>query len=407
VKKDIPLEAIRGVAALVVVVWHVCLGFFPQSISSWQATPLFVFMNGNAAVQLFFVLSGYVLTRRYFESGDNRILLKGAAKRWPRLMGPVLLVVLASYLLFKLDLYQFKQAGAVSGSRWLVQFASTYDVKMPIQFWDALGQGAFLTFFRGDFYYDTSLWTMHPEVIGSFIAFGFAPILFEAKKSSLLLTIVLIAIPAVLAGYASLIAFIPDASLVAFPIGVGLAALLPRGVSIPSKIGCPALLMALYFLGFSGAPTGIYAVFHYPILMKHFSDMHVIGAAILIAVIATCPPIRRVFSGPISRFLGELSFPVHLVHILIICSIGSAIYLWVGAFPAALAAFVFSILVSLPLMAFNKWWNNAATIRTLGRVQLAHAESPVGSKPGAATILVSVDHEEELVDDRLRLTEPV
>jgi hypothetical protein len=58
-KKDIPLEAIRGVAALVVVVWHTCLGFFPQFISSWQATPLFVFMNGNAAVQLFFVLSGH------------------------------------------------------------------------------------------------------------------------------------------------------------------------------------------------------------------------------------------------------------------------------------------------------------------------------------------------------------
>jgi peptidoglycan/LPS O-acetylase OafA/YrhL len=235
VKKDIPLEAIRGVAALVVVVWHVCLGFFPHSISSWQATPLFVFMNGSAAVQLFFVLSGYVLTRRYFESGDNRILLKGVAKRWPRLMGPVLLVVLASYLLFKLDLYQFKQAGAVSGSKSLVTFAYGYDVKMPIQFWDALGQGAFLTFFRGDCYYDTSLWTMHPEVIGSFIAFGFAPILFEARKSSLLLTIGLIAIAAVLAGYARLGACLPDASVVAFPIGVGLAALLPRGLCVAKQ----------------------------------------------------------------------------------------------------------------------------------------------------------------------------
>jgi peptidoglycan/LPS O-acetylase OafA/YrhL len=239
---------------------------------------------------------------------------------------------------------------------------------------------------------------MHPEVIGSFIAFGFAPILFEARKSSLLLTIGLIAIAAVLAGYASLVAFLPDASLVAFPIGVGLAALLPRDFAIPSKIGYPALLMALYFLGFSSkTSTGIYAVFHYPILMKHFSDMHVIGAAILIAVIATCPPIRRVFSGPISRFLGELSFPVYLVHALIICSIGSAIYLWVGAFPAALAVFVFSILVSLPLMAFNNWWIkqvNAATIRILGKAQLAHAESPTLA-PGP--LRLSIHHEEELV----------
>jgi peptidoglycan/LPS O-acetylase OafA/YrhL len=367
----------------------------------WMADPLVV---GGARPEYG---HAYVLTRRYFESGDNRILLKGAAKRWPRLMGPVLLVVLASYLLFKLDLYQFKQAGAVSGSKWLVTFAYGYDAKMPIQFWDALGQGAFLTFFRGDFYYDTSLWTMHPEVIGSFIAFGFAPILFEARKSSLLLTIGLIAIAAVLAGYAHLGAFLPDSSVVAFPIGVGLAALLPRGFALPSKIGYLGLLTALYFLGFSGASTGIYAVFNYPILMRHFSDMHVAGAAILIVVIATCPAIRTVFSGRTSRFLGELSFPIYLVHVLVICSIGSAVYLRVGAFPAALAVLAFSILGSLPLMSFNNWWIkqiNAATIRILGNALLA--ESPVSSKPQTATVLVSLRHEQELVDDSLpRLSE--
>jgi hypothetical protein len=72
-----------------------------------------------------------------------------------------------------------------------------------------------------------------------------------------------------------------------------------------------------------------------------------------------------------------------------------------------LVAFVFSILVSLPLMAFNNWWIkqvNAATIRMLGEAQLTHAEWPVCSNLGAATTPVSV--EEEPVDDRLRLTEP-
>jgi peptidoglycan/LPS O-acetylase OafA/YrhL len=250
-------------------------------------------------------------------------------------------------VLFRLDLYRFEQAGAVSGSPWLIKFGYAYDIKPPIQFLDALRQGAFLTFFRGDFYYDSSLWTMHPEFIGSFIAFGFAPILFAARKTSLLLTIGLIAMAAVLASYAS---------LVAFPIGVGLAALVPRGLVIPRGIAYPALLMALYLLGFSGADAGIYAAFYYPILISHSGDVHVVGAAILIAVIETFPPIRRVFSGRISRFLGELSFPIYLVHVLVICSVGSAIYLWAGAFPAALAVFIFSILVSLPLMAFSNWW---------------------------------------------------
>ena len=79
--KDIPLEALRGVASLVVVVAHVCGGFFPLSGGADRGTPLFVFMNGRAAIQLFFVLSAYVLTRRYFELGDNRILLNSDLRK--------------------------------------------------------------------------------------------------------------------------------------------------------------------------------------------------------------------------------------------------------------------------------------------------------------------------------------
>jgi peptidoglycan/LPS O-acetylase OafA/YrhL len=374
-KKDTPLEAIRGLAAFVVVVGHINLGFFPQSVLSWRASPLYVFTNGIAAVQLFFVLSAYVLTRRYFESGDNRILLKGAIKRWPRLMAPVLLVVLASWVLFKFDLYYYEQAGAISGSGWLTKFGSAYDIKMSAQFFDALLQGTFFTFFRGDFSYDSSLWSMHPEFIGSFMAFGFAPILFEARKSSLLLTLGLVTVGAVLAGYANLVAFLPDGSLVAFPVGVALAALLPRGLQIPSKIAYPTLLAALYFLGFSGASIGVYAVFHYPTLVAHFSDVHVFGAAILVVLVETHPPIRRALSGRVSRFLGELSFPIYLVHVLVICSIGSAVYLWLGGLAATLAVFIFSISISLPLMAFNSWWImlvNTATSFMVGERPSSH-----------------------------------
>jgi peptidoglycan/LPS O-acetylase OafA/YrhL len=365
-KKNVALEAVRGVAALVVVVFHICLGFFPYyagefpeyASQSWQGEPFFVFLNGHAAVALFFVLSGYVLSRRFFESGDHRILLKGAVKRWPRLMGPVLLVVLASYALFKVNFYQFEQAGAVSGSPWLINFAHVhaYDNKPPIQLWYALREGAFLTFFRGDSYFDSAIWTMQPELIGSFITFGLAPILFEARKSSFLLTIGLIAFAAVLVRNA-------NTNLLAFPIGVGLAALIPRGLAIPSRFAYPALLVALYFLGYSGAPTGIYALL-YPFLTTHTGGTNVIGAALLIAVIETFPSIREVLSGRISLFLGALSFPIYLVHVLIICSAGSAVYLWAGALPAAFLVFIGSILVSLPLMAFNNWWItrvNAAT----------------------------------------------
>ena len=376
-KKDIPLEAIRGIAALVVVVQHVHHGYFPHFEQGWQGSPFFVLMNGSAAVMLFFVLSAYVLTRRYFEVGDNRILLRGAVKRWPRLMGPVLLVVMLSYMLFKLDLYQFEQAGAISGSPWLIKFADAYNVKMPIQFWDALKEGSLLTFFRGDFHYDSPLWTMHAEFIGSFIAFAFALILFEARKASLLLTIALVPIAALLAGR---VGGFPPSTLIAFPIGVGLAALVPRGLAIPSRIAYPALLVALYFLGFSGVGIGAYSIFNHGMLISHPGELNIVGAVILITAIETFPPIRAVLSGPLSRFLGELSFPIYLVHVLVICSVGAAMYLWLGAHAATLAVFVFSIIVSLPLIAFNRWWIkrvNAATVLIIreGPFRYKHPQS--------------------------------
>src|SRR5262249_28697906 len=158
------------------------------------------------------------------------------------------------------------------------------ETRMVVQFWDALKEGSFLTFFRGDFYYNSSLWTMHPEFLGSLIAFGFAPILIEARKSSLVLTVALCGIVAVLAGFVDVGGFVPS-TLAAFPIGVGLAALLPRDFNIPSRVGYPALLIALYLLGFSGSSTGAYVLLHYPTLTMRAGEVHIVGAAILIFVI--------------------------------------------------------------------------------------------------------------------------
>jgi peptidoglycan/LPS O-acetylase OafA/YrhL len=360
--KKIPLEAIRGLAALVVVAWHTCLAFFPTLIGVYsksgeqdlQGNPLFLLIHGPAAVSLFFVLSGYVLTRHYFATGNNRFLLKGAVKRWPRLMGPVLLVVLGSYFLFKFNLYDYEKAGAISGSSWLTTFGSAYDTKPPILFWDAFSQGAYFTFFRGDYSYDSSIWTMHLEFVGSFIAFGFAPILFESRKCSLLLTAGLILIVSILAHHAG---------LGAFPIGVGLAVLLPSGKSMPGRYAIPALCIAFYLLGFSGALKYIYEVLP-AVVATRAGDIHIIASAILIAVAETYPPLGKILSGQISRFLGDLSFPVYLVHVPIICSIGSATYLVVGAYSAALVSVISSVFVSLPLITFSRAWLkkvNAAT----------------------------------------------
>jgi hypothetical protein len=55
-----------------------------------------------------------VLTRGYLQTGDNKILLRGAIKRWPRLAGLATVVVMISWALFAFDVYQFEEGVPVA-----------------------------------------------------------------------------------------------------------------------------------------------------------------------------------------------------------------------------------------------------------------------------------------------------
>ncbi len=56
-------------------------------------------------------------------------------------------------------------------------------------------------------------------------------------------------------------------------------------------------------------------------------------------------------------FLGDLSFPLYLVHVPVICSVGSAVYLSSQS-PglAILISGIVSIAAAIPLLYFNLFW---------------------------------------------------
>jgi peptidoglycan/LPS O-acetylase OafA/YrhL len=167
------------------------------------------------------VLSGYVLTRHYFQTRDDLSIARGVVKRWPRMAVPVIAAVLMSWALFALDLYRFTNVAPITGSDWLYKFAFAYQTPFVPDFWEALMQGAFLTFFRGDSHYDSSLWTMRIELIGSYVAFGLALVLVRLSAASLWVAIFLVIVVVLLCNYA-------NSNLVAFPIGVALAFFMVR-----------------------------------------------------------------------------------------------------------------------------------------------------------------------------------
>jgi peptidoglycan/LPS O-acetylase OafA/YrhL len=115
-----PLDGLRGVAALYVVIHHACLqasgpdGFLPRNL----ALPLKVFAYGRCAVVLFIVLSGFVLMLPVVQAPDHR--LRGGLKdylkrRARRILPPYYAALILSLLLIAVQpLALYKPDGAVS-----------------------------------------------------------------------------------------------------------------------------------------------------------------------------------------------------------------------------------------------------------------------------------------------------
>jgi peptidoglycan/LPS O-acetylase OafA/YrhL len=386
-QRDLALEACRGLAAIIVVLWHVMLGFFPNRAGifpnfdpgkSIAGEFWFGLVHGSSAVIFFFVLSGFVLTRRCFTKGDPSAIIRGAFKRWPRLAGPVTAVTLFSWLLFAINLYDFEEAGRITGSPWLAKFAfSTWPFEPS--FWDALTQGVYFTFFRGDAYYDSSLWTMHYEFVGSFIAFGLVLLLQPIHRDRPVLA------AAFLMG-AGLLCHFASPLYVAFPIGVALAAFLPSDrKGLQTWLAASMVICALYLLGYTQSAGKHFTPLTWivPSGMSPFY-VHMVGASLIIIAAERSDLLRRVLSGRWAAKLGELSFPVYLVHILVLSSVGS----WVLAtasrlvpppYPNIIAALVTigaTFVCAMPLAGFDVWWTKKVNLWTFRMLR-----SPVGSDP--------------------------
>src|SRR5688572_6272685 len=106
--KLMELEALRGIAAAVVLLHHFLIFVaprlhgrnFPDDPIALVRTPLYALVNGSAAVTVFFVLSGFVLTIRAMEQRDWKQILVGVVKRWPRLVPLVVVVNILSAIFF-------------------------------------------------------------------------------------------------------------------------------------------------------------------------------------------------------------------------------------------------------------------------------------------------------------------
>lgn len=364
-KKFGDMEALRGLAALGVVIYHYLHGFVPAAGLS-PADPiggmlmverpiLLAFINGPFLVSIFFVLSSFVLTTRLVREADPRVAIIAMAKRFPRLLPLTLIGALLPALLFAAGWTYNHQLAEIIGSPWLERSGG---VKISDEWPEPSVFGgvrdSILLFGRGLSQYNSALWTMKYELVGSIFALATAMIIGARRKfgSDAVITLVL--------GVVGL-AVHPLVSICVATVFV------TKYVAHPDfRIG-PLTAAACIIGGLILGST--YKSLPEELLIDPWSRRQVLrldwlahgAGAILLFLGIRGATGSALGEGAIAAHLGRLSFPIYVLHLPIFASVASGLILFLGySWTSVLLAFFVSMSVlyaiSLPAAKFDEWW---------------------------------------------------
>jgi peptidoglycan/LPS O-acetylase OafA/YrhL len=360
--KSLALEGLRGLAAVQVVFWHATLAFAPRwsgygvDSSPIVGSPVFLLINGSSAIVVFFLLSGYVLTSKFFAHPQYGYLVRGALKRWFRLAPMVLFGSLLGYLFMVVVPNHYAEAGKRLSSIILVTygFPANGPPSLADDWGSAFSEGLFSVylFIPGQPRFNPVLWTMRFELLGSLLAYALAGACVATRQS---LVVRLLAY-AVACG--TTLVFMPF--MAPFVAGVAMADLSHAGVpELSSRLRFWIAVIGLYFLGYF-APVGWYSWLDgMPV-----STVHLMGSICLVAALCYGETPLTPRQSRIASWLGKLSFALYVVHLPLLLGAGSWLYLTLlaefrselASVVAALLSMVMAVLLAIPVAALDSLW---------------------------------------------------
>ena len=356
------LDGLRGIAAFAVVLSHLIFWFYPEGHIGTRApspsatalrlfdSPFSFFCKGGYAVAVFFVLSGFVLTRACLRKNNNIYTAQAALKRYVRLGGPVFATVLICAVMRALGLFPANEMGIKTF------LSGAYGT--PPDWIEALRAATYGAMLYGDRSYDYVLWTISIEFYGSllvfacFALFGFNQKLLRGVTAALA---VLFAIQMGNATYYFL-----------FFAGSFFATMdwhHPRHNIVRTLLAPAALLLGLYLGGYAPGSTSYSIIGHtandlqkqeiltlnWPILF------YGVGAVLLIYAVLATRWTHKFLASPPLRWLGGISFSLYLLHSLILTASAPLVIKYMGF---NLGAFLVALVVTstLTFIASHGFW---------------------------------------------------
>lgn len=361
------LDGLRGLAALNVVLSHFICGFYPALWTSnimethtvqqleivISRSPLNIFYNGNLAVCIFFVISAYVLSCKFFAIKDSQIITKSACRRYVRLVIPILFSTILIWCAMKIGIFYNQQAAPITASSWWLPVFWTFEpnflIALKQSFWDCFFN------WKQEGNYNLVLWTMQYEMKGSFLVFSFLALFGHLYIRRYLY-------------FVAMFIFL-DSYYLAFILGLFLSDLYNSEEYKPlvNKLENTFLLNSIVII--LGIVTGTYfddnktwlftqmnLSFFQLFGINTFVFYHIVGASLITFVVLNSRKMQSLLSGKMCLFLGKISFSMYLIHILIICTLSS--YLFVLFYNKGISyklSFLFTFIPSI-LVIFGLSW---------------------------------------------------
>ncbi|HEU0266337.1 MAG TPA: acyltransferase [Candidatus Saccharimonadaceae bacterium] len=360
------LEGVRGIAAISVVLWHTTYMFFAFTIvgagvqhakfeSFLYGTPLMAFISGSWAVAIFFVLSGFVLSIKFFTRGDSDGVKSQLIRRYPRLMIPAAAVCLVACVIMLLGLNHNPAVNQFSHSDWLASMWS-FVPSIPNALYD--GTIGVFTSNASATQYDPVLWTMYWEFLGSLLVFGFLMFVGKNRKRWV--------------GYGLLAALTYSTYLFGFLIGMIFADLYGHDKFKKLNLGVALILVAVgFYLGGIITTSSPYYSFlpqiggMQPGMFIWF--VRALAAGLVVYVVLATPRITKLMERRWISGIGKYTYALYLMHKLVLFSFTGWVFLHLqshlGYNHAAAAAFIVSIpVIAVATVLFERYVDRPAII---------------------------------------------
>lgn len=360
------LEGLRGIATLMVLFSHLKLTCFIDSneflinyieksdflfgINIFFVNILKLVTNGDLAVWIFWIMSSFVISINFFRNEHSDLnLLQICVKRYFRLAFPVLFVVIFTYFLLKLNLVFNKDLAQVLG----LPYSKTYDNQeswlnsqylIEPNLIYALKFSLFDTFFNynENLSYNTSLWTIQNEFIGSLFTFSlFGIVKLNSKRFYFYFIILLI------------LYFLNLIWLCAFVCGHTFCDLIYSQNTLKESFFIKNFKnQNLYFFSF------VFSILVLPTFFEHYKLNYfmlnlIVGLITVIACLKSKLLIKYL-SINFFQFLGNISFGVYLIHIPIITSLTSYLLILDHS---SLGKFIISLITILVVLLFGYFFS--------------------------------------------------